>query len=341
MLRRLTLTFAVVATFGCYHGSPAAPASSVESDVGSSSTATASTRAANLTEFAGPHKLISQHLPNPVQVHAKVISGGLPQGEAAFQELKDLNIKTIISVDGMRPNVEMARKYGLRYVHLPHGYDGIPEQRAKELAKAVRELEGPIYIHCHHGKHRSPVAASVACVSAGFIPAHQGMQILKIAGTSPNYRGLFASAQTAHPLDIALLEELQVEFPESAPVPPMAEAMVAIGHAYEHLKLIEEAGWKTPPTHPDIVPVHEVLMLREHFTEMLRTEEVRQQPEKFRQWLQESEIAALKLEDDLKKFGADTEQAYPPEALSTRTAQIGQNCMNCHQAYRDVPLNEK
>src|SRR5262245_11928799 len=66
-------------------------------------------------------KLESKHLPNPIRVHEKVISGGLPEGDAAFAELQELGIKTVISVDGAKPDVALAKKYGMRYVHLPHG----------------------------------------------------------------------------------------------------------------------------------------------------------------------------------------------------------------------------
>src|SRR5687767_11422743 len=79
-------------------------------------------------------KIAARHLPNAVQLHAKVISGGSPDGEAGFAELKELGVQTLISVDGAKPDVKRAEKYGLRYVHLPHGYDGVPQQRAKELA---------------------------------------------------------------------------------------------------------------------------------------------------------------------------------------------------------------
>ena len=74
-------------------------------------------------------------------------------------------MQTVISVDGAKPDLEAARKHGLRYVHLPHGYDGVPAPRGDELAIALRTLEGPIYVHCHHGKHRSPAAAGVAWVT--------------------------------------------------------------------------------------------------------------------------------------------------------------------------------
>jgi protein tyrosine/serine phosphatase len=60
----------------------------------------------------------------------------------------------------------------------------ISQERTKELAKADRELAGPIYLHCHHGKHRSPAAAVVACVTAGLILPHAALPILRTAGTS-------------------------------------------------------------------------------------------------------------------------------------------------------------
>jgi len=147
-----------------------------------------------------PIKIVASHLPNAYRIHAKVISGGLPEGEAAFQELAALGVKTIISVDGARPDVALAKAHGMRYVHLPHGYDGIPNQRMLDLARAVRDLPGQVYIHCHHGKHRSPTAAAVACVAAGLIDADSAEAILKTAGTGESYRGLYQSARQAQPV---------------------------------------------------------------------------------------------------------------------------------------------
>src|SRR4029453_11584488 len=135
-----------------------------------------------------PQRIDSELLPNAYRLADKVISGGQPQGEAGFAELKNLGVRTIISVDGAKPDVELAKKFGLRYVHLPHGYDGVPDERVRELAKAVRDLPGPIYIHCHHGKHRSPTAATVACVAAGLLRPEAALTVLKTAGTSENYR---------------------------------------------------------------------------------------------------------------------------------------------------------
>src|SRR5436305_114465 len=99
-------------------------------------------------------------LPHAFRVSDRLFSGGNPDGEAGFAALRALGVQTVISVDGARPDWETAGRHGLRYVHLPVGYDGIPRGRVLALAKAARDLPGPVYVHCHHGKHRGPAAVA-------------------------------------------------------------------------------------------------------------------------------------------------------------------------------------
>lgn len=295
------------------------------------------------TEVSPPEKLNVQHLPNAYRIHPKVISGGLPEGEAGFRELETLGVKTVISVDGATPEVQLAKRHGMRYVHMPHGYDGIPEQRARELARAVRELEGPIYIHCHHGKHRSPAAATVACVTAGLLPHDSAAGILKAAGTSPNYRGLHAAAETARPLDAALLEQLKVDYPEVSPLPPIAEAMVNIEHRHDQLKELATTNWrpaagKSSDVHQDAA--HEALLMKEIFVEMARMESVQKKPARFRELLAEGEKASSDLEQALLAWKS-AEGKSPPGAISDAMGRVTKNCTACHVEFRDVPFGRK
>jgi protein tyrosine phosphatase (PTP) superfamily phosphohydrolase (DUF442 family) len=272
-------------------------------------------------------------LPNAYVIHEKVISGGEPHGEGAFAAMAELGVKTVISVDGAKPNVESARKHGMRYIHLPHGYDGVPEQRAKELAKAVRDLPRPIYIHCHHGKHRSPAAAAVACVGAGLLPASEALSVLETAGTSKNYRGLYQSAKNARQFEEKLLDELNADFPETTDVPPLADAMVALERTHDHVKQTAANEWKPLPKHPDIDPAHEALLLREHYTELLRTDDVSGKPAEFQKLMREGEAAAKVLERAM----VEADYTAAGKALTA----INQNCASCHKTFRDVPLGEK
>jgi protein tyrosine phosphatase (PTP) superfamily phosphohydrolase (DUF442 family) len=281
-----------------------------------------------------------QHLHNVFKVHKKVLSGGQPHGEDGFKALQQLGVKTVISVDGAKPEVELAKKYGMRYVHLPHGYDGVPEDRTKELAKAVRDLEGPVYIHCHHGKHRSPAASAVACVAAGLIAPQSALAILEAAGTSKGYRGLYQSAQEVLPLDPKLLDALEVEFKEVVEVAAMADAMVEIEHRHDHLKQVAQNQWQLLADHPDIAPAHEALMLREHFTELLRSDEVKAEPARFQELMQEGEQRAQALED-LYRGWESKKPADGVKQLHAALEAVNENCALCHKEFRDVPLREK
>ena len=283
---------------------------------------------------ANIERLESKHLPNLVRVTAGVISGGLPEGDDGFAELKEMGIKTVITVDGAKPDVATAEKHGLRYVHLPHGYDGVPEDRAKQLAKAVRDLPCPIYIHCHHGKHRSPAAAAVACLGAGLIGREEAAKVLKVAGTGENYLGLFQSVERARPLGKAALDQIPDDFPAIARLPAMAEAMVAIEHVHDRLKAIERAGWKTPADQPALVADHEALILREHFTEVLRMPELKDRPEGFRELTKEAVSLSQALEDGLKS-------TVDPETASKLFLAVSNNCKACHQQFRDRPRDAK
>lgn len=283
-----------------------------------------------------PLRMQVAHLPNAIRIHERVISGGRPDGEAAFEELRSLGVKTIISVDGSQPDLQLSAKYEMRYVHLPHGYNGIPDTRAAELAKAVRHFEGPIYIHCHHGLHRSPTAAAVACVSNGMMDPMAASKLLKFAGTSENYRGLYQSVANARRLDNQFLDALTADFPKIAELPPLAEAMVELERTFDHLKRLSAVDWKSLDDHPDLHPDHEALMLWEHFTELLRMESVAKKPAAFRLLLEQSESDSRTLERLLRD--RMTNIAIGSTEIDELFKRLSTNCAACHRVYRDIPL---
>jgi protein tyrosine phosphatase (PTP) superfamily phosphohydrolase (DUF442 family) len=276
-------------------------------------------------------------LPNALRIHQRVISGGLPEGDEAFAALRDLGVQTVISVDGARPDVETARRYGLRYVHLPHGYDGISQSHAQRLAKAVRDLPGVIYIHCHHGKHRSPAAAAVACVSIGWLDAARASNVLQIAGTSPQYRGLFDAVDRSRRIDDSLLDGLPADFPEVAAVPPLADAMVQIQHVYDELQRLRDSGWKPPPDHPELVPTEEALLLKEQFRELLRTDAVHRRGDAFVESIRQAEASAGQLEAELQTWQDSGRLLRVPPAVERAMQAINANCAACHAKFRDSP----
>lgn len=273
-----------------------------------------------------------EHLENLHRLTPKVLSGAEPHDEAAFKALSHHGVKTVISVDGAKPNVELAKKYGMRYVHLPIGYDGVPTEKTRDIAKALIELDGPIYVHCHHGKHRGPAAAAAACVAGGLLTSDEAVDVLRKMGTGANYAGLWASARNAQPVPLVDLQQRKVDFREIAEVPPIAEAMVHVDEKYDHLKLAQKAGWTKPKDHPDIDPPHEALQLRELLFELMRTDEFKAKPDDYRKWTEASMKQAETLHKLLRDGPNEPELKTKADALMT---ELKKGCTDCHKAYRD------
>lgn len=273
------------------------------------------------------------NLHNAHVVTAKVISGAQPEGNASFESLQALGVKIIISVDGATPDVERAKKFGMRYVHLPIGYDGVDPAEGKAIAKAIQELPGPIYVHCHHGKHRSAAAVAVACVYNGQLKPEQAESVLQTFGTGANYKGLWKAAREAKPLDDAELSALQVKYVEVAKIEDFAKTMVHIDEHWDHIKAIQKAGWKAPADHPDLDPAHEAKMLQELFHESARLELAGKRPADFHQKLTANEEAINTMAEVLAKHPVDAPAA---QAAFERGAE---SCVSCHKSYRDDPAS--
>jgi len=274
-------------------------------------------------------------LHNVIHVADRLFSGGVPEGDAGFDSLKKLGIKTILSVDGARPEVARAKQSGMRYVHLPIGYDGVSQEQALKLAKAVRDLPGPVYLHCHHGKHRSPAAAAAIriCLDEQCTVA-QAVEIMKRAGTDPHYAGLFAAPKNLRRLTERELDQASANFPEVAKIALFAEAMVQIDHRCENLVAVRKAGWNSPKDKPDLDPPHEALQLVEHFREIARQPAAQQRPADFRRWLADGERVSAELEKTLRIDKGKTVDGRAAEKAFLAMRSV---CSQCHAKYRDVP----
>src|SRR5688572_2963573 len=184
---------------------------------------------------AGIKSISTTNIHNTFQLTTNVFAGSSPDNEASFAELVRLGIKTIISVDGGKPNVELARKHGMRYVHIPHGYDGIGTNLQAQLVKAAQMAPGPVFVHCHHGLHRGPTAVAVICMANNGWTSSQAETWLKAAGTGSNYVGLYQTVREFRPPTAAPLNALPSELPETIKVSGLVEMMVAIDERWNHL----------------------------------------------------------------------------------------------------------
>ncbi len=273
-------------------------------------------------------------LHNVVAYGPALLSGSAPEGDAGFSTLQAMGVRMVMSVDGAVPSANIAAARGVRYVHLPIGYDGAVRGRTLELARAVQLALAqaplaPIYIHCHHGKHRSAAASGAVAVALGRLTPDQAVGRMRVSGTSKEYAGLFRWVVDTR---LAGSEELAAagnEFPAAWKTSGLIKTMVEIDGCLDRLKLIERAGWKTPDDHPDLVPVAEAGRLADLLRDLLDDDQVKAKSPDFR----------LRIAD-ASKYGEAVEDGCAEGRLSTddmsgRLQVLMRSCKACHETYRN------
>jgi hypothetical protein len=234
-------------------------------------------------------------------------------------------------VDGAAPEVETARRHGLRYAHLPLGYQGYADAACARLARAMQTLPGPVFVHCHHGKHRGPAAAAIMAMTALGWTSDRAEHWLRTAGTSTNYPGLYETVRRWRPPAPAALAQVPAEFPEVARTSDLTRAMVEVDRAWDHLKAIAAAGYRTPPEQPDLVPAREAARLAARLAESREFPEVATAGAELLRHFDEAQAQARELSRLLSL------DPLPVEALGRQFKRVGQSCTDCHQAFRDRP----
>lgn len=269
------------------------------------------------------HEAGFPQLHNLLRIEEGIYSGGEPAGDGAFDELAQLGVKTIVSVDGARPDIDQAHARGMRYVHIPIGYDGISADDGARLARVMRELDRPVYFHCHHGQHRGPAAAAIACICSGTANGKEALKILEVAGTSRKYTGLWRDVETYRPPEPAANLPILVAVAE---VPSLAAAMAKLDRSFDNLKMCQDARWNVPDARPDLVPAHEALMVVEGLREARRHVSSKHDGQ-FKQWLDQAITSAESMEQALRQGHVE-----PADRLS---AALEQDCKQCHDRFRN------
>ncbi len=260
-----------------------------------------------------------------LQLDEQLYSGAEPKTEAAFAALQDLGIRTVVSVDGARPKVDLASRYGMDYVQIPIGYDGISQEQAWAMVHVVRARPGPYYFHCHHGRHRGPAAAAIALRALTGADASAGSEVLLTAGTSENYPGLWRDVEAFQlPPAGALLPELVAV----ATISDLASGMASMDRTWDQMKEIQAAEWASSAAHPDLDPHQVALILRQAFEAVRDSAEPDLAgQEAFRDDLELGLEASALLEEALSEGNQ--------EAAAAAYADVARSCKSCHSEYRN------
>ncbi|MCH2147552.1 MAG: hypothetical protein MK073_07035 [Phycisphaerales bacterium] len=259
-----------------------------------------------------------------VSFHECVISGQKPS-ISHYPHLASMGVKTIICVDSVPPNVIAAKKYDIETIHIPMHYGMQSESKRNSIVSATHYglQRGNVYIHCHHGKHRSAAAAGIALVGLGLATKNEMHQKMNESGTSPAYCGLWDSVDNQNEVtDIPVVQFRARVMPEG-----MTKQMIEINRAFERLKLAQSHHWNVPESHPDVAPASDAGLIVEVLREIQVSDELNQYPYDFETQIVNAMHHASGLEDALSQVQRNTKIDY-------LFNQVEQSCRHCHDAYR-------
>lgn len=275
---------------------------------------------------SGTEVVVLPGIENGRRIGPRLWSGGEPSGDAAFAALAAHGVRVLVSVDGARPDLEAARRHGLRYVHVPIGYEGVPRWAAEELAALASGQEGGVFVHCHHGRHRGPTAAAIVARAAGAWDGAAANAWQREAGTSPDYAGLYRSVREFAMPSPGALRAAARRHRSYRPPPGLVASMVMVDHHAEVLDAMQRNGWRAMATRPDETPLQAARLLREQFVESIRLGHG-DGASGFRAAMARFEAGVGAMEESLRTGDA----ARATEAWRLLRA----DCRACHRAWRD------
>ncbi len=278
-------------------------------------------------EFPGLH--------NVFRLSPRILTGSEPHGEEGLDALARLGVKTVISVDGKAPDAEGAARRGMRYVHVPLQYSGVKPGEILRLAKTFRELPGPFYTHCFHGKHRGPPAAEIGRLLLDGVPREQALAEMKQwCGTAEKYGGLYRDVATAALPTAEETAAFAWNFPPRQTFAGLRQLMLPIPRAFDNLEALEKRGFEPDPGHPDVVAAEEANQLASFFEQGTKLEDPadpRLSREDLRAWMADAARESGAIRAALGEGGEGGR-----DRARKSLGALKNLCASCHKAYRDA-----
>ena len=291
-------------------------------------------------DVAGEQPLPSQApeelggLHNVFHLSANIVSGSEPHGTEAFEALRAMGVRTIVSVDGKEPEAQRAAEFGMRYVHVPVQYKGISEDQLARLAKTFRELEGPFYVHCFHGKHRGPAAAAVGRVVLDGTSREQAIsEMRQYCGTSSKYEGLYQAIAAGEIPTFGQTNRYAYDFEAAHHPQGIVGTMVVIARAHDQVQELSQRQWSADAEHPDLDAVNEARTLAGAFEFACGLDEVRNGPAQLAEWFEASRTEAHSLVTELEALRSG--DASAEQRAGTAWTAVRNLCNDCHGEYRN------
>jgi protein-tyrosine phosphatase len=257
-----------------------------------------------------------------------MFTGGEPSRKH-LEQLFALGVRTVISVDGAETPHQDAAEIGLRYIHLPIGYDGVPEEVSAALESLVNKGNEKIFIHCHHGKHRGPAVAAIFALLADTLTMVQALDKMEQIGTGEEYTGLWDSVRNFNKKKLDQVQPRTLVAYHK--VDDFTASMARIDRHYDAVKYHLAKNNAPDSAHIGSEELqHQSLLLEEALKESMRLQDSPDADHKdkaFHDYLRISHEGAFRLRQSITS-GKEAE-------VTSAFKRLKHSCVDCHADFRD------
>lgn len=127
---------------------------------------------------------------NFAKVNDDYYRGGQPIGDH-YADLAAIGVKTVINLtndlDGRADEQAMVEKYGMTYVHIPMKTRRPPTDREIATFMAAVDADGPVYVHCVGGRHRTGVMTAIYRMTKDGLSGDQAFKEMKQYKYGPDF----------------------------------------------------------------------------------------------------------------------------------------------------------
>jgi protein tyrosine phosphatase (PTP) superfamily phosphohydrolase (DUF442 family) len=165
--------------------------------------------------------------------------GARPQGDEGFRTLAALGFKTILCVDGAQPDAQTARRYKMRTVHVPIGFDHVDSEG---IVATVRNAKEPIYVHDGNGGPRALAAAMIARREKERLSTAETLRAASAVGDLRQHGALYLAVSS-----FQSPERVNHDLPEAVEPRPLQAKMIAIDEHWQRLRKAKATRWREWP----------------------------------------------------------------------------------------------
>jgi hypothetical protein len=218
----------------------------------------------------------------------------------------------------------------MQCAHLPMSFSDVSRTFALNIAKAARDLPGPVFIYSNEG-HRAYAAAAIAEVTLGEMNSDEAVAALKKAGMPTTLPKLFAAVKSAVPAETRVLDSMQIEFSSQASISPAVDTMCAIDRMLSRVNSgtksadADESARKTLSR-----DAHNLLQKLMHYN----ADESQSRSAEFRAQSHEAVVAAALLACSASEWSSTPDKKQAEELLKAAD-RVTRSCNSCHSKFRD------